>query len=132
LLLSDGIGPDYPVVYLPYYVDQRMSAQSSYFMVWGNRNEPLERLIPEENWMVLSNKTINEERGYGKSQAPGILLKLSIYNDKKLGILRQLDMLGINQKTLFPGLDGIGKYIEKNIALIIKKRWILSKSFSRD
>jgi len=27
-------------------------------------------------------------------------------------ILRQFDMMGINEKTLFPGLDGIGRYIE--------------------
>ena len=28
-------------------------------------------------------------------------------------ILHQLDSLGINEKTLFPGLDGIGRYIER-------------------
>lgn len=26
--------------------------------------------------------------------------------------MKQLDHIGINAKTLFPGLDGIGKYIE--------------------
>lgn len=27
--------------------------------------------------------------------------------------MRELDSVGINEKTLFPGLDGIGRYVEQ-------------------
>ena len=113
LLLSGESVIEYPIIYQPYYVDQRMSAQSSYFMVWGNKSEPLEELISKEHWMILSNLDRKGGRGYGSLQKQGILLKLVIYNNRKQEILRQLDILGVNEKTLFPGLDGIGKYIER-------------------
>ena len=35
------------------------------------------------------------------------------YADRKQPLLRELDMVGINEKTLFPGLDGIGRYMER-------------------
>lgn len=35
---------EYPILYTPYYVDARMSAQKSYFMVWGTKEEPFESL----------------------------------------------------------------------------------------
>jgi len=112
LLLAGKEGWDYPVVYLPYYVDQRMSAQSSFFMIWGNKKEPLQKLIPPRNRMIPSNLNKDGVRRNTMSQKQGILLKLTICNDRKQHIMRQLDMLGINKKTLFPGLDGVGKYIE--------------------
>ena len=113
LLLSGKQGSDYPVIYQPYYVDQRMSAQSSFFMVWGNKKEPLEKLIPRENRMNYSNLNRDGVRRFNILQEQGVLLKLPIHNDRKQQIMRQLDMLGINEKTLFPGLDGIGRYIER-------------------
>lgn len=103
---------NYPILYLPFYIDHRMSAQASFFMVWGNRNEPLEQMILPEYEMVLSNLNEHGGRAFGIEQ-DGILLKLEIYNDRKHEILRQLSILGINEKTLFPGLDGIGNYIER-------------------
>jgi len=90
-----------------------MSAQSSFFMVWGNNKEPLEKLIPRENWMIYSNLNKDGVRRFNILQEQGVLLKLPIYNDQKQQIMRRLDMLGINEKTLFPGLDGIGRYIER-------------------
>ena len=35
-----------------------------------------------------------------------------IDKDLKLNLLRQLDTLGINEKSIFPGMDEVGKYIE--------------------
>ncbi len=104
---------NYPIIYQPHYVDTRMSAQSSYFMVWGNKCEALDEMIPEENYMQLSNADSNRGRTFRKMQEQGIILKIEIYNDRKQEILRTLDIMGINDKTLFPGLDGIGKYIER-------------------
>lgn len=104
---------EYPTLYKPHYVDTRMSAQSSYFMVWGSKCEALEEMFLEENYMQLSNIDSNGARTFGRMQEQGIILKLEICNDRKQEILRTLDIMGINEKTLFPGLDGIGKYIER-------------------
>jgi len=112
-MLSGQQGFDYPTVYKPYYVDQRMSAQSSYFMVWGNKKNPLEELIPEQNRMLQTNLDKSGIRFYGPLKEKGILLKLIIDHSQKPEILHQLDILGINEKTLFPRLDGIGKYVER-------------------
>ena len=111
-LLSGEQVIDYPIIYIPYYVDNRMSAQSSLFMVWGNKQEPLDQVIPKGSYM-LYKKNENGVRVYGKEQEQQLLLKISIYGDQKQSLLRQLDIMGINEKTLFPGLDGIGRYIER-------------------
>ncbi|MDL2218659.1 FRG domain-containing protein [Christensenellaceae bacterium OttesenSCG-928-M15] len=104
---------DYPIVYRPYYVDQRMGAQSSCFMVWGNKTDALENMTPDENWMRLTNKKEDGSREFGREQKTDFLLKLEIHEYAKPEILRQLDLMEINEKRLFPGLDGIGKYIER-------------------
>lgn len=57
-----------PWIYKPYYRKNRMSLQSSRFMLWGS--------------------------------------------EKKENLLMQLNSLGINEKFIYPGLDGIGRYIE--------------------
>lgn len=31
----------------------------------------------------------------------------------KKGIMKELDLLNINEKSIFPGLDGIGIYLNK-------------------
>ncbi len=112
-LLAGKPAIDYPIIYTPYYADTRMSTQSCYFMVWGNKKEPLEKLIPQENYMVYQQKYENEDHSTGIDQDGKILLKLVIHNDRKQSLIRQLDMLGVNEKSLFPGLDGIGRYIER-------------------
>lgn len=111
-LLSGEPIIDYPIIYKPYYVDTRMSAQSCLFMVWGNKREPLEQFIPRENYMLYKQNE-NGVQVYGKEQEQHLLLKLFVDGYQKQYLLRQLDMMGINEKTLFPGLDGIGRYIEK-------------------
>jgi hypothetical protein len=37
-------------------------------------------------------------------------------------IINQLDLLGINEKSLFPGLDGIGKYLNTHFKVINDRR----------
>ena len=112
LILTGEPAFDYPLIYQPYYVDPRMVAQSSFFMVWGNKEEPLEEMITRDNFMIYSNK-ISSGRVFSETQYNQFVLKLTISKSEKFKILRELDMIGINEKMLFPGLDGIGKYIER-------------------
>lgn len=102
---------EFPILYLPLYIESRMSAQSSYFMVWGAKQEPLEVLLKDHSDMRLNintNKIDNEEM-----QPRTILYKSIVPMKYKQKLLRELDLAGINEKTLFPGLDGVGKYIER-------------------
>ncbi len=102
---------EYPLVYRPYYTDLRMSAQSSMFMVWGRKEEPFDSFFTENN-MMCSNKDKDGARGFGIKQFDEIIFDFHICASNKQPILRELDNCGINEKALFPGLDGIGRYIE--------------------
>lgn len=102
---------EYPILFRPYYIDNRMSAQSSIFMIWGSNMSCLDNLIPDELSMVYkSDNKRNNEFKLGE-QNP-IFMQIKIYPDQKKRFLRQLDMMGVNEKSLFPGLDGIGRYVE--------------------
>lgn len=95
------------------YVDARMSAQGSYFMVWGTKEASLEQMMSDERlWMDLPEKDTGM-RMFGSEQHEAALFKFRIHADRKQPLLHELDMIGINEKTLFPGLDGIGRYIER-------------------
>lgn len=104
---------EYPLLYTPLYVDARMSAQGSYFMVWGTREETLEKMMSSPAlWMSLPEEDTGV-RMFGKEQHEAALFKFKIHADRKQPLLHELDMVGINEKTLFPGLDGVGRYIER-------------------
>lgn len=106
----------YPALYKPYYLDRRMFAQSSQFMVWGYKKETLDTIVNElekdgkkkEIVKYLAVKGI-ELKYIEEIQT---LSEVQIDGSAKQHILQELDGIGINQATVFPGLDGIGKAIE--------------------
>lgn len=103
---------DYPIPYTPYYVDPRMSAQGSFFLAWGANHESFEEMfLKEEYEMAIPNNS--GIRIYGVHEQTAFLFSFLIHSDRKVHLLRELDTVGINEKTLFPGLDGIGRYVEK-------------------
>lgn len=104
---------EFPILYTPYYVDARMSAQSSYFMVWGKNEATLEEQLQGEQYEMLYPDLPNSGRCYSTHQEEALWFKFSIPADRKQPLLHELDTVGINEKTLFPGLDGIGRYIER-------------------
>lgn len=90
-----------------------MSAQRSYFLVWGSKKDSLEKLLQDENLFMDLPENDNGVRLYGEAQQKDILFKFIIPSDRKQIMLHELDIVGINEKTLFPGLDGIGRYVER-------------------
>jgi len=103
---------EYPLIYTPYYVDQRMSAQSSTFMIWGSSCEPLESLIPSDNRL----SPFEPKDGiytHSVKEKSELLLEVIIPYCVKQSFLKQLDLVGINEKTLFHSLEGVGRYIER-------------------
>ena len=107
-LLSGTSEVEFPFCYLPCYVDTRMSAQGSKFMVWGIKEEALEILLKDRYCDIGSLSDIIWE-----NLKSAILFKITIPANCKQKLLRELDLAGISEKTLFPGLDGIGRYIER-------------------
>ena len=101
----------YPIVYTPSYVDSRMSVQGSYFMVWGNEKEPLDKILDQDIYEMSLYPQQSPDLT-SDSEEKACLLQFCIPANSKKKILRSLDNIGINEKTLFPGLDGIGRYIE--------------------
>lgn len=100
---------EYPFKYIPYYFDKRMAAQSSCFMLWGAKHCPFEDMITENNNLILYNNV-----AYDKNKEQRFLGKIIIPSNVKRELIRKLDLFGISEKTLFPGLDSIGKYIARH------------------
>ena len=61
---------------------------------------------------LCSNMTCQGVRITSTIQESEVALRFQINKMSKQNILRELDHCGINEKTLFPGVDGIGRYIE--------------------
>ena len=89
-----------PIPIEPYYIDTRMSAQESKFFIWGNTPVGFERIFANGDYISLESISENS-----------FVLRAVIPGQEKRRLIEQLDKIGINEKFLFPGLDGIGKYI---------------------
>ena len=102
-----------PVIYKPCYIDTRMSAQSSYFMLWGVNKDDLITQIGSGSVKEGEYKRPKTEDGGNVTYNDSTILYYFIIDkEQKKRILLRLSRMGINEKTLFPGLDGVGKYID--------------------
>ena len=91
-------------VFKPKNINHRIKAQCSWFTV----QNPNIRGQGGDNLPNLSkSEAINEKDEFEFS-----LVKFKIPNDLRHEILRKLDIMGINQSTIFHDLSGICKYIE--------------------
>lgn len=112
---------EYPIVYKPIYVDERMNAQKSIFMAWGSKEIPLEEMINEKIEHVENSKDANGAVVTYLKKSNAILFRIIIKANNKSHILRELDSVGVNEMSLFPGLDGIGKYVERRYRFNMKE-----------
>lgn len=94
----------WPWIYKPHHHAERMDLQSSVFMIWGANRQPLTTFLTNEDYMVEDQPT-NSERG--------ILCHVDVLTEHKSRLLKQLDSLGINEKFVYPGIDGVGRYIRE-------------------
>lgn len=95
----------WPWIYKPQYHEERMNAQASVFMLWGANRSPLTQFVRPEHYMTDSDTVENQQTG--------VIGAILIPAEKKKEILAQLDLCGINEKFIYPGLDGVGRYIKK-------------------
>lgn len=105
--------PQRPMLLNPYYIDQRMAMQSSRFMVWGTDSSDLDDMIKKEYYMEIppEDKVWKE---YGEKEEKQFAFCIRIRGLDKQSMIRQLEEIGISGKVLFPGLEGIGKFIERH------------------
>lgn len=95
----------YPWIYKPHYHEERMNTQASVFMLWGQKRNELTQFMLPQYYMTDSDGVENQQTG--------VIGNILIPAEKKKGILVQLDLCGINEKFIYPGLDGVGRYIKK-------------------
>ena len=94
----------WPWIYKPHYHAERMNLQSSVFMIWGADRRPLTAFFKDDEYMVKDQP---------KNSESGIICYVNISAENKSKLLNQLDSLGINEKFVYPGVDGVGRYIRK-------------------
>ena len=105
LTLNDSEHIQHPFIYKPCYREERMNTQSSIFMIWGSKRVELTKIMTSTNFMLDENDITN--------QSTGVIANIIIPGGKKQDLLRQLDLCGINEKFIYPGLDGIGKFVKR-------------------
>lgn len=98
-----------PVLFIPEYIDNRMASQSSRFLLWAKNKDPLEKMVSDKNWMTLSRDGV----GLVGGEDSRFLAKVIVPSNFKHAILNQLCTLGVSERTIFPGVEGIGKFIER-------------------
>jgi hypothetical protein len=82
----DNKGIDLPVAVHPTYIHPRMAAQRSVFTIHGLMKDPLDSLVPST-----------------------ILAKINICPASYKTILTDLSMLGIQEASAYPDLDGLAR-----------------------
>ena len=110
---KNDILPKKPMILNPYYLDQRMAMQSSRFMVWGTEEASLDDVVTAEYYMEIPPED-QGWREYGDKQEKQFVFCVKIMADNKQHIVRQLESIGVSGKTIFPGLEGIGRFIERH------------------
>ena len=82
-----------------------MNLQSSIFMLWGANRRKLTDFMEPRFYMTDKDQVENKDTG--------VIGNILIPSNKKHEILEQLNLCGINEKFIYPGLDGVGRYIKK-------------------
>jgi hypothetical protein len=86
---------DRTMVYIPSHVTPRITAQNAVFTV--------HKYISLHDWFYKLESNRREKVK---------LLKIKIHKDFYAEFEKQLDTYGFNEASMFPGLDGVAKYIE--------------------
>lgn len=87
--------------------------QSSRFMVWGTEEKALDVIVNEGDYMEVPAQECGL-RLYGEMQKKQFTFKVSVKALSKQSIIRQLEAVGISGKSIYPGIEGIGRYIERH------------------
>lgn len=87
----------WPVAIEPQHIDQRIAAQGSKFLLFGTARD------------LVESPAINQVRGGNVKHA--ILDRISISHDAAPSLREELNNIGINERAMFPDLEGLGRHI---------------------
>ena len=87
----------WPIAIEPSHIDRRIAAQGSKFMLFGTTKD-----------MTISPAINNRSGG---SHKHAILDKILIPSSISKSLKKELHLIGINERSLFPDLEGLGKHI---------------------
>ena len=94
---SKPAGKKWPLAIEPSNIDRRIAAQGSKFLIFGK----------EKN--MLDSPAINRNRKDKGKHA--IVDRIVIPRNRVESMLSELNTLGVNQRSLFPDLEGLGQFI---------------------
>lgn len=97
---ENPIGIDEIFLYTPPHINQRIIVQSGIFTVHNHPTIPLEETEKPSD-------RISKKKGE-KYSVDRIVIK----RDAKLGFREILNLYGINEATIYPGLDGLSRHLE--------------------
>lgn len=87
----------WPVAIEPSHINRRIAAQGSKFVLFGTKKD------------MVHSPTINRPKG--RNGKHSILDRITIPKDVALQLREALNQIGINERTMFPDLEGLGKHI---------------------
>jgi hypothetical protein len=94
---EDQTTKKWPIAIEPQHIDRRIAAQGSKFVIFGTKKD------------LTDSPAINRPRGGEGKHA--ILDKIVVPKNSAENLREELDQIGINEGTMFPDLDGLGKHI---------------------
>ena len=87
----------WPVAIEPPHIDRRIAAQGSRFFLFGSKRD------------MTDSPTINRPKGGGGKHS--VLDKIIIRKGVAEGVRAALNEIGINERAMFPDLEGVGRHI---------------------
>lgn len=87
----------WPVAIEPQHIDQRIAAQGSKFLLFGTKRD------------LVESPAINQRHGGHVKHA--ILDRIPIPRDAARRVREELNNIGINERSMFPDLEGLGRHI---------------------
>lgn len=87
----------------PLQIDSRLIAQDGCFTIHE---------IPEDGKLIIPLDHSIESKEEIGNDIELSLNEIKIDKDNKMQIMKELNILGVNDRTLFPGLDGLSKWLE--------------------
>jgi hypothetical protein len=91
---NNAVGVPRPVAFVPTHVHPRMAAQRSRFTVWGLDKRSLHGLVPDT-----------------------ILRRFVLDSSQRESFQRDLRMLGVQEASVFPDLDGLARELTELYAV---------------
>lgn len=96
-LKENQTGKKWPMAIEPPHIDRRIAAQGSKFLMFGKEKD------------MLDSPAINNN--HEKKGKHAIVDRITIPRKEAESLLSELNTLGVNQRSLFPDLEGLGQYI---------------------